>query len=123
MLQVVPGSQRFYCRADGCSCYSDGNVPYGYCDRHLALFISGSSIVDKFGYPPCPHQRSQTVSEGEIIVKMRKALDTLKEKLSEADGAWMMLDFISAATDESHWMHQIIEAERLSEPYMAERAR
>jgi len=52
MLQVIPGSERFYCRAEGCSAYSDGNVPYGYCDRHLALFISGDNIVDKLGFPP-----------------------------------------------------------------------
>lgn len=58
------------------------------------------------------------MNEREIIIKMRQAIDCLKEKYMEAEGNWAVLDFLSAATDESHWMRSIAEAERLSDPYM-----
>lgn len=58
------------------------------------------------------------MSEAEIIVEMRKALDILKAKWQEAEGNWAFLDFLSAATDDAHWMQQIVKAERLSDPYM-----
>jgi hypothetical protein len=62
--------------------------------------------------------REGVMTEPEIIVKMREALDLLKEKLQEAEGAWITVDFLGAALDKSHWMHKIVEAEKLSQPYM-----
>lgn len=58
------------------------------------------------------------LSETEIIVKMREAIEVLKEKWQESEGVWGMVDFISAATDKSHWMHVVTEAEKLSDPYL-----
>jgi hypothetical protein len=57
------------------------------------------------------------MTEAEIIVKMRGAVDLLKARYEEELGAWALVDFLGAATDDSHWMHKIAEAERLSQPY------
>ena len=60
-------------------------------------------------------------TEAEIIVKMRLAMDVVKAKWQEAEGPWALVDFLGAATKtegQSHWMDEIVEAERLSEPYM-----
>jgi hypothetical protein len=57
-------------------------------------------------------------SESEIIVKLRMAMDEVKRRWQESEGSWAVIDFLSAATQESHWMHKIVEAERLSNPYM-----
>ena len=62
------------------------------------------------------------MTEPEIIVEMRKALDVLKSKWQEAEGAWAVVDFMSAAGDASHWMLQVVRAEQLSNPYMDRRA-
>jgi hypothetical protein len=67
-LHVVAGSTRFYCRSEGCGCYSDGNVPYGYCDRHLAQSICGSPITDKLGFPPVGGWNQQQAVDAVVAV-------------------------------------------------------
>ena len=49
---------------------------------------------------------------------MRVALDLLKEKFMESEGAWSLVDFMGAATDDSHWMHKVVLAEELSKPFL-----
>ena len=60
------------------------------------------------------------MTEAEIIVKMREALDIVKSKWQEAEGGWAVLDFMEAALnpESDHWMRIVVEAERLSNPYM-----
>ena len=58
------------------------------------------------------------MTEAEIIVVMREALEVLKEKWHEAEGGWALVDFMAAAHDEHHWMQKVVRAEQLSEPYM-----
>lgn len=58
------------------------------------------------------------MTEPEIIVVMREAIDILKSKIEESDGAWLLVDFMSAATNESHWMNKVVLAEQLSQPYV-----
>ena len=58
------------------------------------------------------------MNEAEIIREMRKAVDVLKNKFSEAAGAGLFLDFMEAAEDEGHWMRIVARAEELSDPYM-----
>ncbi len=57
------------------------------------------------------------MTEAEIIVAMREALEVLKEKWQEAEESWSLLDFIAATQDKRHWMQKIVKAEELSEPY------
>lgn len=58
------------------------------------------------------------MTEAEIIVKMRGALDLLKQKYQELEGGRILTEFVSAALDNDHWMNRIVEAEDLSDPYM-----
>jgi hypothetical protein len=57
-------------------------------------------------------------SDAEIIVKLRRALDVLKDKYVAEMGGWVLVDFMGAASDENHWMRLIFEAEELSQPYL-----
>ena len=51
MMQVVPGSQRYYCRVDDCSEWTWANVPYGYCATNLREHLDGQTHAEK-SYPP-----------------------------------------------------------------------
>lgn len=64
------------------------------------------------------HNSEENMTEAEIIVQMREALDLLKQKFLESEGSWAIVDFMGAALDDSHWMLKIVKAEQLSAPYM-----
>lgn len=59
-------------------------------------------------------------TEAEIIVIMRQAIDVLKKKYQEAEGPWILSDFLSLALhpEKDHWMQIVLQAEELSQPYM-----
>lgn len=62
----------------------------------------------------------ENAREVEVIKKLREALDILKAKYIEVQGGWFVSDILSASQDKSHWMHDIAEAEKLSDPYLGE---
>lgn len=52
---------------------------------------------------------------GELVEALGDALDGLKElkaRYTEAEGGWIVADFMGAATNESHWMHKVVKAEK-----------
>jgi len=51
MMQVVPGSYRWFCRVVGCDVYTRHNIPYGYCDEHTRRVVRGETFPAKLGYP------------------------------------------------------------------------
>lgn len=51
----------------------------------------------------------------ETIVAMRAAIEVLKAKWSEGQGAWAVVDFVGAASDPGHWMQTVVRAEILSQ--------
>lgn len=63
---------------------------------------------------------NKKISESEIILKMRVALDILKQKWQEAEGGWAVADFLECGLnpDKDHWMRAVIEAEELSNSYI-----
>ena len=58
--------------------------------------------------------------EAQIIATMREALDILKAKWMEREGNWALVDFMQVVLhpEQDHWMKPILEAERLSQPYV-----
>jgi hypothetical protein len=50
-MQVVPGSERWFCRVEGCMSYTWASVPYGYCKKHLLQHLHGEMLIEK-PFPP-----------------------------------------------------------------------
>jgi hypothetical protein len=41
MMAIIDGSERHYCRVEGCEVFTWANVPYGFCVDHLREHLMG----------------------------------------------------------------------------------
>jgi len=63
MMQVVPGSERWTCRVEGCYLFARHNIRYGYCDEHTRRVIHGETLESKFGFPPMAGEPQAPIAE------------------------------------------------------------
>lgn len=51
MMQIIDGTERYYCRVEGCDEFTADNVPYGYCGMHALEKLGGAEPQEK-PFPP-----------------------------------------------------------------------
>lgn len=60
MLHIVDGSERWYCRVEGCDEFTTNNVAFGRCAMHALEHLGGAEQPGKgfppIGTPPTPRQ-------------------------------------------------------------------
>ena len=89
MIQVVPGSERWYCRIEGCNEFTVGNLKYGFCLSHYWRWREGETLPVKYGFIPLEHMQNPQIAQayiekvevGNTVVNVSLELQRLNEQL------------------------------------------